>query len=933
MRASVTEAPLVRAAIERSADVPTARAGVERLIEAQPEWADALAVGGTLLDAVVAIATASHSLLAALINDREAMAVIADRDTLIVPATEADYAALLADVTDADDPPAELRRHKRRSLVRIAARDLLGLADLRTTAFELAAIAQTCLGVALEIAEPNVAMAVIAMGKLGGRELNYASDVDVMFVHEGEARDAERTAQVLLRTMSEQTAEGIVFRTDADLRPEGRSGALSRALPAYTAYWDRWAQAWEFQALLKARGVAGDEALAARFLHEAQQRVFPETARPDIVREIRAMKARGEAEMLKHGLAEREVKRGRGGIRDIEFSVQLLQLVHGRTDPYVRTPTTLDALERLADRDYVSKTDAGRLVEAYVWLRTVEHRLQLVDEQQTHTLPAADDVRTRLARVLGFRDRGGQSALQQFDERHRAQQAVVRGLHEKLFFAPILDTLSGAGALTPAAAEERLSAFGFSDVERTRDALRELSVGLTRHSRVMHQLLPVVLGWLSNAPDPDLGLLQLRRLTEGSSRAAALSHTFRETPIAAERACRVLGSSRVLGTALYRQPDFLSDLGNDDVLRREHTRSELATEAIDALVWREDENERRAGLRRFKRRHLLRIGARDVLGLAELETTQRELARVADACVGAALHRRDPSPPFAVIGVGRLGGEELSYASDIDVLFVYDGDGPSEFDAAERRATRLVQALGATTDEGQVFGIDANLRPEGKQGPLARSLRGYEQYYERWALPWEFQSLLRARHVAGDPEVARRFLELVTPFVYRDPYPESDVREIRKMKARIERERIKPGEDPQFHLKLGRGSLSDIEFTVQLLQLLHGAKHEELRVTSTIVALDRLAAAGLLDTDDAESLREAYRLCEHARNMLYLLTNAASDSLPVMRSQAEPLGRMLGFVHRPQTNLRDEYRRVTRRARQVVERIFYGREINGLSAR
>jgi glutamate-ammonia-ligase adenylyltransferase len=926
MVTAVTDAPAVRKASDRSPDAHAARAAIDRLIEAQPEWADALAAGDPVLDAVVAIATASHSLLAALITDREAMTVIADRDRLLTVATEADYVALLAGVTDADDPAAELRRRKRRALVRIAARDLLGLADMRVTGRELAAIAQACLGVALDLADPQSPMAIIGMGKLGGRELNYSSDVDVMFVHEGAAHDAERAARTVLRTMSDQTDEGIVFRTDADLRPEGRSGALSRALGAYTAYWDRWAQAWEFQALLKARRVAGDRALGERFLHEARDRVYPEAARPSIVREIRAMKARSEAELQKRGLEEREVKRGRGGIRDIEFSVQLLQLVHGRTDRAIRTPTTLDALERLADGGYVSAADAGRLIEAYVWLRTVEHRLQLVDEQQTHTLPSSDDLRTRLARVLGFRDRGRQSALQQFDERHRAQQTVARGLHEKLFFAPILDTLAGAGALTRAAADERLTAFGFSDAQRTRDALRELSAGLTRHSRVMQQLLPVVLGWLSDSPDPDLGLLQLRRLTEGAARAAALSHTFREAPLAAERACRVLGSSRVLGSALHRQPDFLADLGDDEILGREHSRAELTTEATDAVVWRADEAGRRAGLRRFKRRHLLRIGARDVLGIAPLETTQRELAHVADACVEAALHGRKPSLPFAVIGVGRLGGEELSYASDIDLLFVYDGDGPAEFDEAERLATGLVQALGATTAEGQVFGVDANLRPEGKQGPLARSLRGYERYYERWALPWEFQSLVRARPVAGDAEVGQRFLELVAPFVYRDPYPDAHVREIRRMKARIERERIKPGEDPQFHLKLGRGSLSDIEFTVQLLQLIHGATDPALRATSTTVALERLEAAGLLDHDDAASLRDAYRLCERARNALYLLTNASSDSLPVASAHAEPLGRMLGFVHRPQTTLRDEYRRVTRRARAVVERVFYGRE-------
>ena len=284
---AVTDAPAVRRAIEQSADADAARVGIERLTEAQPDAVDALAAGGGVLDAVVAIATASHSLLAALIQDRAAMAVLADRAALLRPAGDDDYRRLLADVTGSDDPPAELRHRKRRSLVRIAARDLLGIADLPATALELAALAQACIAAALEIAEPTVSMAVIGMGKLGGRELNYASDVDVMFVHDGSSRDAEYAAQAVLRTMSNQTADGIVFRTDADLRPEGRSGALSRALDAYTAYWDRWAQAWEFQALLKARGVAGDEALATRFLSEAEQRVFPDVARPDVVREIR----------------------------------------------------------------------------------------------------------------------------------------------------------------------------------------------------------------------------------------------------------------------------------------------------------------------------------------------------------------------------------------------------------------------------------------------------------------------------------------------------------------------------------------------------------------------------------------------------------------------------------------------------------------------
>ncbi len=321
------------------------------------------------------------------------------------------------------------------------------------------------------------------MGKLGGRELNYASDVDVLFVHEGDGALAERAARAVLTTMSEPTADGIVFRTDADLRPEGRSGPLSRTLDAYAAYYERWAQPWEFQALLKARPVAGDDDIGRRFLELAQPFVWPEVLDPDAVRSVRAMKARAEGEMHRRGLTEREVKRGRGGIRDIEFAVQLLQLVHGRHDPSVRSPTTLDALAQLAAGGYIERDDAAQLDDAYRFLRTVEHRLQLQDEQQTHTLPADLGARTRLARVLGYRDRGDETALDLFEADYRGYQNRVRSIHERLFFAPLLDTLAGAGPLTEEAVEARLAAFGFLDVAHTRAALQELTQGLTRRSR------------------------------------------------------------------------------------------------------------------------------------------------------------------------------------------------------------------------------------------------------------------------------------------------------------------------------------------------------------------------------------------------------------------------------------------------------------------
>jgi glutamate-ammonia-ligase adenylyltransferase len=916
--------PEIVATVERSADPDLARAGILRLADADPAAAARL-VEPRRGEAFVALACASRSLTAAVAADPSLLDVVDDPDFDAERDPDAARTVLRARVGAADDGVAALRRAKRREFVRIALRDLLGLADLVTVGRELTSLAEACLAAALDLAASQIPFAVIGMGKLGGNELNYSSDVDVLFVHAGDdTKEADRVARSVLATMSNMTADGVVFRTDADLRPEGRAGALSRTIDSYVAWYDRWARHWEFQALLKARPVAGDEALGTEFMVASRPYVWREVIDPDAIREARTMKARAEAELTKKGLGDRELKRGRGGIRDIEFAVQLLQLVHGRHDPRIRSATTLVALAQLAAGGYVERRDIGRLGDAYVFLRTVEHRLQLRDERQTHTLPDNDAELTLLARVLGYRDQPRATALATFLAEHRSHQHAVRSIHERLFFAPLLDTLAGRGSLSAEAAEERLAAFGFADADHTRVALRELTSGFTRTSRVLQELLPVILDWLSTTPDPDLGLLQLRRMAEGPTRSSALAVTFRDSTGAAERACRVLGSSRFLGDSLLHQPAFIEMLGDDDELVREHTREELVDAATETLQWRADVDHRRAGLRRYKRREFLRIAARDILGLAPIEVTERELSNLADACVEAGLQALEPEVPFAVIGMGRLGGHELSYASDIDVLFVYDGEGASDFDTATRVATELVREIGATTAEGQTFRIDAHLRPEGKNGPLARSLDAYRSYYESYGLPWEFQSLLRARPVAGNPDVAARFMELVEPFVVRDPFPEAFTQEIRRIKVRVEQERIPPGEDPQFHLKLGKGALTDVEFAVQLLQLQHSGAMPEIRTPATIDGLRRLVAAGLVDPTDGETLEEAYRFCERARNARYLILGQPGDALPGGADDVR-IGRLLGFSHQPQSELRDEFRRVTRRARRVIERVFYGR--------
>jgi glutamate-ammonia-ligase adenylyltransferase len=537
-----------------------------------------------------------------------------------------------------------------------------------------------------------------------------------------------------------------------------------------------------------------------------------------------------------------------------------------------------------------------------------------------HAVPADDTARTRIARVMGYRDTRDVSALEQFDEELRRHQSTVRSIHERVFFRPLLDTLVGSSArsaLAPDVAEARLAAFGFTDVERTRQALRELTRGLTRWSRLMRQMLPLLLSWLADSPDPDLGMLGLRRLTTGKQRSTELATAFRESPEGARRLCMLLGTSALLGNALEHNPDLIPGLGEAEFLGT-RSRDELVEAAQTALEWRDDVKDRQPGLLRLKTRELVRVGARDILELGgeeDVESTATELTSLAEATVEAALSTIAPGLPFAVIAMGRFGAAELSYASDLDLVFVYDGASADDFSQAEGAATELVRFLQGTTPAARIYDVDVNLRPEGKDGVLARSLEGFDAYYTRWAQTWERQALLKARPVAGNPELGARFLHVIEPYLWRG-LTADEAREIRRMKARIERERIPSGEDPQFHLKLGRGSLSDIEFTAQLLQLQHGVK-----ATGTMAALRALESAKVLGPDDADVLAEAYRFCERTRNRWFLIKGSPGDSLPTKPDQLSRLARSLDTTP---AALREQYRRVTRRARQVVTRVFYG---------
>ncbi len=833
----------------------------------------------------------------------------------------------------------QLRVAYRHRLLAVAGRDLAALhpaTHLPDVARELADLAAAALEAALAISraelEPGLTpcrLAVIGMGKCGGRELNYVSDVDVIFVAEpvlepgtdlADLDDATRSdlerraiatatqlATGLMRACSAATAEGTLWPVDANLRPEGRDGPLVRTLSSHLAYYDRWAKTWEFQALLKARPLAGDRALGEDYSRAIGPLVWTASGRERFVEDVQAMRRRVEEHVPSDEL-DRQLKLGRGGLRDVEFSVQLLQLVHGRVDDSVRSPSTLEALQALAAGGYVGRDDAEALKTAYRLLRTLEHRIQLFRLRRTHLMPTSDVDLRRLGRQLGHRADPVRSVVAQW----QAQAREVRRLHERLFYRPLLGAVARLSSdevrLTPEAAESRLRALGYGDPAGALRHLAALTDGVSRRASIQRQLLPVMLGWFADEADPDAGLLAFRKVSDELGTTHWYLKMLRDEGSAAERLAHVLASSRFAGDLLTRAPETVQVLGHDSGLVPREADA-LRTE-VAAAVSRHDEPARAiAAARGVRRRELFRIATADLLGRLVLDDVERALTDVAGAVLAGALEvairvveaqRGGPLPTrLLVVGMGRFGGRELGYGSDADVLFVHDPNDGADEATAQEAALAVVGELrrlmsGPGPDPS--LQLDADLRPEGKQGPLVRSLASYAAYYERWSLVWEAQALLRATPLAGDAELATRFRDLIDPVRWPPGgLREADVREVRRVKARVEAERLPRGGDPGRHLKLGRGGMADVEWTVQLLQLRHAHEVPGLRHTGTMTALRVSREHGLVDGPDADVLAEAWTLASRLRNAAVLWRGRPVDSLPSDLRDLDGVARIVGY--------------------------------------
>ncbi|MCR2785606.1 MULTISPECIES: bifunctional [glutamine synthetase] adenylyltransferase/[glutamine synthetase]-adenylyl-L-tyrosine phosphorylase [unclassified Microbacterium] len=863
--------------------------------------------------------------------------------------------------TGDDDAWVALRVRYRRMLARIAVFDLLSPAPEDVLAVVAAALADAA-GAALEaslcVARTRVSgptgpglfsrehvaatqLAIIGMGKAGARELNYVSDVDVIFVggadddmlsELGESRAidiATRLAVLTMRGISSVEIEPPLWEVDANLRPEGTQGALVRSLDSHLAYYDRWAKSWEFQALLKARPLAGDATLGARYVDAVQPKIWTSAARENFVDSVQRMRER----VTEHIPAEEvayQLKLGPGGIRDIEFTVQLLQLVHGLADEAIRQRGTLDALEALVAEGYIGRADAAVFSRDYRLLRVLEHRLQLRGLSRTHLMPRTPEGLRELARASHLAGTGdGVWKLWESVKRE------VREIHVRLFYKPLLSAVAALPAeeqtLSMAQAHDRLAAIGFQDPAGALRHIGALTSGLSRKAAIQRHLMPVMLRWFADGVDPDYGLLAFRRISERLGDTPWFLRMLRDSSGAAERLTRVLSGSRYVGDLMEWIPESVAWLDSGEQLRpRAGVVLEEEARAIQARHTSIEDAMR--AVRALRRRELLRLAMASMLEDLTIEQIAHALTTVTEVTIQATLRavRREVVPPedaeldFSVIAMGRFGGAELGFGSDADVIYVYRANGV-DAQRAHELALKLVAGLRNHSEDNRVpLDLDADLRPEGRNGPLVRSLDAYAEYYRRWSVSWEAQALLRARGVAGSTKLIQAFTKVADDVRYPASVDPQAVREIKRIKARVENERLPQGADRTRHLKLGPGSLSDVEWLVQLLQLQHGHELAGLRTTSTIAALQAAVDAGLVPDAAADLLAHAWRLSSRLRSANTLLSGQTSDILPADRRRLDGIGRLLEYPPRSATRVEEDYLGATRRARRVFEKLFYG---------
>lgn len=864
---------------------------------------------------------------------------------------------------------AALRRFKRRETLRIAYGDIVGELPVEQVTRQLSYVADAVIEAALDFAvrlarskhearigrePPAPQLVILALGKLGGLELNYSSDIDLVILHqatgnatrEGSDEIAGRIAQQLVRLLTESTELGAPYRVDLRLRPEGSQAPLSISVEQALAYYDGRGRTWERQAYVKARVAAGDERLGTDFLKQLEPWVYTRYLSLADIAGIKGLKRRIERAAETAGIAERDVKTGRGGIRDIEFVIQFLQLLSGGATPEVRTGNTLEAIERLEQAGWLTRQERDLLEDNYRFLRKVEHRLQIMFDLQTHKLPHTPTEQQKLARRLDYHDQADQPARQALLDDYNRRKDVNRRVLDHLLHDAFTDDpqtqpevdLVNAPDPSPEAIEAALGRYGFRDVPAAYERLMALAaeeipfLSARRCRLFLASIAPRLLAAIAETPDPDGTLVALARVSDSLGGKAALWELFSSSQASLNMYVTLCAACPYLAQLLTSNPGMIDELLDSLLVEKLPSQARLEASLAELTHGAEDIQ---PILHSFKNAQHLRVGIRDILGKDSIRATHRALSDVAEACLKEIVRRethrltekfgrpliqveqgeqvidantqswtpsldQDGEPSqLIILALGKLGGREPNYHSDLDLVFLYDGEGHTAATGGNgatsnshffgQLAQRIIKQATQFGPHGRLYEIDARLRPTGRSGPLAISLASLVRYFEQGGGElWERLALCKSRLLVAPPGVGDSAAAAVEHAIFAQPWKPSDAAEIRRMRYKLQESAT------ERNIKRARGGTMDAEFVVQMLQLKYGRDHAEIRKPGTLEAIDALGQAGLLAPDNAQLLAERYEFLRGMEARIRLMDSAGRHELPTDPGELAKLAYLIG---------------------------------------
>jgi len=918
-----------------------------------------------LLKALTVLFSGSQMLTDTLLSNPTYVDWLSDPDTLTQPKTRdilyRDFYELAGTDELTDQTPTLLRKFKKREYIRLGLRDLLGLVSLHENVEGLSDLADVCLQVAYEYAikilkekygTPRYTnadgklreseFAILSMGKLGGRELNYSSDIDLIYIYtssmgETDAGNGQTTlsnhefhtklGQLITKTLHDITPDGNVFRVDLDLRPDGKSGDLVNSLTSCETYYESWGRTWERQALIKARVSAGSQALGREFLNMIRPFVYRRSLDFNAIEEVKTLKKKVDHNLKQNRLEKGHIKLGIGGIREVEFIVQSYQLLFAGRDQSLRDPNTSSLIKKLNDREFITDEEYEKLRDAYIFLRNLENRVQISFGLQTYHLPKDEKNLAILARKMGFQGDSYPELVEQLNREFERHTQFVGKMYSNLFAADEDQKAAGHTAqewatqreLEGRFSEDTLKDYPFRDCERTFRFLKtlrdgpELAHASEKSIQTFYRVLPTLLDLCRKVPDPDAAVDYLVRFMEASHARETYLTIFNDNHKFLEILLILFGSSSVLSALLIKQPNLMDVISNQESLYLYKTPAMMVEELNTRLSAVAEHTEKNICLRQFKQSEELRIGLRFMIHETDVPGTLEDLSHLADIYLQTVYQLareeiqqsagNDHLPEhFAIIGLGKLGGQEINFGSDLDLVFVYDEDvAGKEVSASENLisnyvslAQKIFQLNSLMAPVPPPYIIDTDLRPEGSRGALVLSLKGYQDYFETRGQIWEQQAMTRARFIAGSPEVGKKFIQLTHNFTYRPKLDYGSLIEITRLRDRMETELAQEARKG-LDVKLGAGGLADIEFSVQVLQLMHGHRNPKLRMGNTFENIRLLSNYGILDHRQAVNLGKHYYFLRNVECALRLLSEQYSSHLPKEDQELAVLARLLGY--------------------------------------